>query len=112
NRTLLGVRPHARRDRALGGDDRRRTPIDHASSSRPPCANRNAARVGGESHRIDSIFSRGNSYLPIADAVFRLDPFHLGPADSARVHGTNERLAISDIVQGTQFYMRLMKDLR
>ncbi len=39
-------------------------------------------------------------YLPIADAVFRLDPFHLGPDDSARLHGTNERLAISDIVQG------------
>jgi carboxypeptidase PM20D1 len=51
-------------------------------------------------------------YLPLADAVFRLDPFHLAPEDSARVHGTNERLAISDIVQGTQFYMRLMKDLR
>lgn len=51
-------------------------------------------------------------YLPLADAVFRLDPFHFGPDVSARVHGTNERLAISDIVQGTEFYMRLMKDLR
>lgn len=51
-------------------------------------------------------------YLPLADAVFRLDPFHLAPEDSARVHGTNERLAVADVVQGTEFYMRLMKDLR
>jgi carboxypeptidase PM20D1 len=51
-------------------------------------------------------------YLPIADAVFRLDPFHFGPDVSSRVHGTNERLAVSDIVEGTQFLMRLMKDLR
>jgi len=51
-------------------------------------------------------------YLPYADAVFRLDPFHFAPGDSARVHGTNERLAVSDLAQGVQFYMRLMRDIR
>jgi carboxypeptidase PM20D1 len=47
-------------------------------------------------------------YLPIADAVFRLDPFHFGPDDLARVHGTNERLAIRDLAPAVGFYMRLM----
>lgn len=51
-------------------------------------------------------------YLPIADQVFRLDPFHFGTDDLARVHGTNERLAIGDLGHGTAFFMRLMKDLK
>jgi carboxypeptidase PM20D1 len=51
-------------------------------------------------------------YLPYADAVFRLDPFHFGPEDSARVHGTNERIAISDLGPGVRFFMRVMKDLK
>jgi carboxypeptidase PM20D1 len=51
-------------------------------------------------------------YLPYADAVFRLSPFHFRPDDSARVHGTNERLAVSDLGPGVQFFMRVMKDLK
>lgn len=51
-------------------------------------------------------------YVPYADAVFRLDPFHFGPNDTVRVHGTNERLAVSDLGQGVQFYIRLMKDVK
>ncbi len=48
-------------------------------------------------------------YLAISDAVFRLDPFHFGPDDLGRVHGTNERLAISDLSPAVGFYMRLME---
>jgi len=51
-------------------------------------------------------------YLPIADNVYRLDPFHFAPTDLTRVHGTNERLAVSDLGLGVTFYMRLMKDIR
>ncbi len=51
-------------------------------------------------------------YLPIADNVYRLDPFHFGPSDLTRVHGNNERLAVSDLGLGVTFYMRLMKDIR
>lgn len=49
-------------------------------------------------------------YLSIADAVFRLDPFHFGPDDLGRVHGTNERLAVRDLAPAVGFYMRLMED--
>jgi carboxypeptidase PM20D1 len=51
-------------------------------------------------------------YLPIADNVYRLDPFHFGPTDLTRVHGNNERLAVSDLGLGVTFFMRLMKDIR
>ena len=51
-------------------------------------------------------------YLPIADAVFRLDPFHFGPDDLGRVHGTNERLAVRDLAPAVGFYMRLIESAK
>jgi carboxypeptidase PM20D1 len=51
-------------------------------------------------------------YLPIAGAVFRLDPFRFGPDDLQRVHGTNERLAVRDLAPAVGFYMRLMRNLK
>ncbi len=51
-------------------------------------------------------------YLDIADDVFRLDPFHMGPDDMGRVHGTNERLAIGNLGPAVAFYIRLMKNLK
>ena len=51
-------------------------------------------------------------YVPIADDVYRLDPFHMGPDDMSRVHGTNERLSIGDIGPAVAFYMRLMQNLK
>jgi carboxypeptidase PM20D1 len=52
------------------------------------------------------------NYLAIADDVYRLDPFHIGPDDMGRVHGTNERLAIGNLGPAVAFYMRLMQNLR
>ncbi len=51
-------------------------------------------------------------YLPIADDVLRLDPFHFTEEDLHRIHGTNERLAIRDLGPAVGFYMRLMQNLR
>jgi carboxypeptidase PM20D1 len=49
-------------------------------------------------------------YMPIADDVLRLDPFHFAPDDLHMIHGTNERLAIRDIAPAVAFYIRLIKD--
>jgi carboxypeptidase PM20D1 len=49
-------------------------------------------------------------YLPLADAVFRFNPFRFGPDDLQRVHGTNERLAVRDLAPAVGFYMRLMQN--
>jgi carboxypeptidase PM20D1 len=51
-------------------------------------------------------------YLPIADDVYRLDPFHMGPDDMSRIHGTNERLSIGDIGPAVGFYMRVMQNTK
>jgi carboxypeptidase PM20D1 len=51
-------------------------------------------------------------YMPIADEVLRFRPYHEDAADLARVHGTNERVAISDLGPAVGFYMRLIQDLK
>jgi len=51
-------------------------------------------------------------YAGMADAVFRLDPFHFGAGDLSRVHGTNERLAIRDLAPAVGFYMRLIQNAK
>jgi carboxypeptidase PM20D1 len=51
-------------------------------------------------------------YLPIADQVFRLDPFRFDVDDLGRVHGTNERLAVGDLAPAVAFYMRLMQNAK
>jgi carboxypeptidase PM20D1 len=51
-------------------------------------------------------------YLPIADAILRFRPYHEESADLARVHGTNERVAVSDLGPATAFYMRLIQELK
>ena len=51
-------------------------------------------------------------YLPIADSVLRFRPFHTDPSDMGRVHGTNERVAISDLGPAIGFYARLIQDLK
>jgi carboxypeptidase PM20D1 len=51
-------------------------------------------------------------YLPIADAVLRFRPYHEEVVDLARVHGTNERLAVSDLGPAVGFYIRLIQDLK
>jgi carboxypeptidase PM20D1 len=51
-------------------------------------------------------------YLPIADAVLRFRPYHEEVVDLARVHGTNERIAVSDLGPAVGFYMRLIQNLK
>lgn len=51
-------------------------------------------------------------YLPIADAVLRFRPVHTEPSDVARVHGTNERLAVADLGPAIAFYTRLIQELK
>jgi carboxypeptidase PM20D1 len=47
-------------------------------------------------------------YQPIAGASFRFSPFPVTPADLARIHGTDERIAIADYMRAIAFYERLV----
>ena len=40
--------------------------------------------------------------------MLRFRPFHTEPSDVARVHGTNERLAVADLAPAISFYTRLI----
>lgn len=51
-------------------------------------------------------------FIALTAATFRFWPFDITTDDAKRVHGTDERLAVSNLKQGATFYMRLMKDLR
>lgn len=62
----------------------------------------------------DTMAARTDSryFVELTPATFRFWPFDVASDDAKRVHGTDERLAVSNMKQGVTFYMRLMKDLR
>ena len=95
---------------------RRKPPKSPTSMARPTNSSHARSRqsFGGIPVAPDMMTGATNSrhYLPIADEVFRLDPFHFGPDDLGRMHGTNERLAVGDLAPAVAFYMRLMKDTK
>jgi carboxypeptidase PM20D1 len=49
-------------------------------------------------------------YLPVADAVLRFRPFPADASDLPRGHGSNERVAVSDLGPAVGFYMRLIQE--
>lgn len=49
-------------------------------------------------------------FLPIADAVLRFTPFTAAPEDIARIHGVDERVAISELGQAAGFYTWLIRN--
>lgn len=49
-------------------------------------------------------------YLDMADAVLRFSPFTAGPGDLARVHGTDERVAVADLGPAVGFYTWLIRN--
>jgi carboxypeptidase PM20D1 len=49
-------------------------------------------------------------YLDVADAVLRFSPFTATPDDLARVHGTDERVAIADLGPAVGFYTWLIRN--
>jgi carboxypeptidase PM20D1 len=46
----------------------------------------------------------------IADDVYRFSPVRAKPEDLKRFHGTNERIAISNLVELIQFYQQLLRN--
>ena len=49
-------------------------------------------------------------YLDMADAVLRFSPFTAAPDDLARLHGTDERVAIADLGPAVGFYTWLIRN--
>jgi carboxypeptidase PM20D1 len=51
----------------------------------------------------------GRWYSAVADDVYRFLPFRLRPEDIARIHGKDERLAVSSLAEGIRFYRRFVE---
>jgi carboxypeptidase PM20D1 len=49
-------------------------------------------------------------YAPVADSVIRFMPCTMKPEDLARIHGTNERIALSTYETYIKFYMQFIKN--
>jgi len=49
-------------------------------------------------------------YVRLAEASLRFGPMRLGPSDLARIHGTNERIAVENLVEMARFYRQLILD--
>ena len=48
-------------------------------------------------------------YQALSPAVYRFLPVLLKPDDLARVHGTNERIAVEDYRRAVRFYVQLLR---
>lgn len=48
-------------------------------------------------------------YYEITDASYRFAPVIFGPDDIGRLHGTNERIAVDDLIRMTLYYEALIK---
>lgn len=48
-------------------------------------------------------------FTELTDHVLRFSPVRAGPADLARFHGTNERIAVSNLAELVRFYHRLIE---
>ncbi len=49
-------------------------------------------------------------YVEISDNNYRFFPLIFGSSDTSRVHGTNERVAVSNYIKMIQFHTQLMKN--
>jgi carboxypeptidase PM20D1 len=48
-------------------------------------------------------------YAAYSDHVYRFLPFRLTPADRGRIHGTDERIALSDYAAIVAYFTRLIE---
>lgn len=49
-------------------------------------------------------------YRGISENRYRFVPFILGPEDTSRIHGTDERVSVQGYTRAIQFYIQLMKN--
>jgi carboxypeptidase PM20D1 len=49
-------------------------------------------------------------YVEVTDNIYRFVPLLLGPQDVTRIHGTDERVSVSDYVRAVAFYQQLIRN--
>ena len=47
-------------------------------------------------------------YAGLTDRVYRFNPMRLAPGDPPRLHGVDDRIAVADLHDAVEFYVRLL----
>ena len=109
--------------RAVVDDDRVKIEPEAGSRTEPTRVSRSDSRVFGAIARtVREVFptavvapalflgaTDGRQYERIADDVYRFLPVRMVPADLARIHGTDERIAKSALIDAVRFYRQLLR---
>ncbi|MBW1880508.1 MAG: M20/M25/M40 family metallo-hydrolase, partial [Deltaproteobacteria bacterium] len=54
--------------------------------------------------------SDSRHYTAVARDVYRFNPAWLGPDDTARIHGTNERIGVENVGRAVRFYTAVLRE--
>jgi carboxypeptidase PM20D1 len=49
-------------------------------------------------------------YAGISEGVYRFSPLELEPADLGRIHGTDERISVTDYARSVRFFVQFIRD--
>ena len=55
--------------------------------------------------------SDSHHFVDLADSIYRFSPVRAKPEDLARLHGTNERIAVANLGELVRFYHQLLRNL-
>ncbi|MBN2114021.1 MAG: M20/M25/M40 family metallo-hydrolase [Acidimicrobiia bacterium] len=118
--TVAGVLAHVR---AVVGDGITVRQLEGGFSAEPsPLSSTESAAFRVVAEAINEVFSDATvvpwivmgatdarHYIPVAADVFRFSPFRLTPADMSLMHGTGERLRLSDADGALAFYRTVIQ---
>ncbi len=95
---------------ALGGAEP--SPVASTTSAGYRAIAETTAEIFGEVPTAPFLTLQGTDtrhYVGAADDNYRFTPFVYGPDDLRRIHGTDERVSIIDVVRGAAWYEALMR---
>lgn len=94
----------------VGGDEPSRR-SDHDGEGFKAMAASTAAIYGAVPVAPSLVIAATDSrnYVDVADALYRFTPFILEASDLQRIHGTDERLSVENLVRGAAWYEDLIK---
>lgn len=97
-----------------GGFGSEPSPVSPTAGDAYELLKRTVAQVVPEAVIAPSLVVGGTDaryYTELTENVYRFLPLTIGPTDLARIHGTDERIAITDYQRLVQFYIQLIRNV-
>lgn len=118
--TSQGVLQHVRQRvgpdvevRAIGGS-KEPTPVSSTDANSYRVMERTLRSLFPDTIVAPALYVAGSDsqhFVPLADSIYRFSPVRVKPQDVARLHGTDERLAVSNLGELVRFYHQLLRNL-